>query len=76
MIDIFNNQSELFSKENTSYWYTVDNIACLAAAVKDKDNMLKYLKMAKELDPEFENNKTYEGYKNYWNDPDFLALFN
>jgi hypothetical protein len=76
MIFSFNNQPELFSKEDTNYWYTADNIACLAAAVKDKDNMLKHLEIAKKLDPNFKDNKMYKAFKYYWEDPDFLALFN
>ena len=53
-----------------------DNIATLAASVNDKATTLAYLKIARDLDPEFHKNKTSEYYTIYHNDPDFLALFN
>jgi hypothetical protein len=72
----FENQKELFSKKDTSFLYNADNIAALSAVVGDKSTMLKYLNIAKENDPDFvKNNKTNEDYKKYWNDPDFIALF-
>lgn len=75
MIQLYEKDPQILSHKNKSFLYMADNIATLAASVGDKENTLHYLKIARDLDPEFQKNKTSEYYTIFHNDPDFLALF-
>jgi|GEM_PF-1908724 len=50
------------------------NLACLYSLRKDKENLLKYMKLALQLGHEPNRFKQEADFKDYHNDPDFLAL--
>jgi hypothetical protein len=51
------------------------NIACLGAMTGNKEKMLMFLKITKKYHPDFVQLKSDEDFKEYWNDSDFLKLF-
>lgn len=60
--------------DNFSAWY---NKACAYSLKRDKENMLKNLVKAIELDPDFkEKAKRDEDFKNFWDDEDFKKIVN
>ena len=77
MVKIYNTDFRYFTNRNKNnyIWYLADNIASLSATIDDKQTTLHYLSIARDLDPQFVNNKTDETFIKIHNDPDFLALF-
>lgn len=50
------------------------NLSCLSAVRGKKKEMLKYMKIARQLGKPKSHFTTERDFKNFWNDPDFLEL--
>jgi tetratricopeptide (TPR) repeat protein len=68
------NPEMIIGDKNDAY-IILGNIAVIYGQLGDKKKMLEYLGLTKKYHPEFIKLKTEEDFKDYWNDEDFLNMF-